>query len=286
MGENKRSQVYGGELRFEDVAHCYTWNGTPVPGVTSILKQLAKPALINWAAGMSSEHVLSNFREGMSRNDMELLCREAKGAHNRVRDKAANTGSRVHSYVESLFKGRELPRIEEEQAQNAIKAFEAWLKTVSINVLDSERILFSKEHWYAGTTDIIAEINGQLTIADIKTSSGIYDDMWMQLAAYTHALEEMDPSYTIKQWLIIRLDKKTGQFEVGRMGRNSLYIDAFLDCRRLDKHRKLMEELKHEHLQILTQPIELSVVRAKRRPATAVPKTRTKRQQIHITGEQ
>lgn len=285
MGENKKVNAFGGELRFEDVAHCYTWNGTPVPGVTSILKQLNKPALINWAAGAAADHVLSQYQEGMNRNAMELLCREAKGAHNRIRDKAAVTGTKVHSYVEALFKGRSLPSVDDEQARNAISAFESWLKTININVLESEQILFSKQHWYAGTADIIAEIEGQLTLADIKTSSGIYDEMWMQLAAYTQALEEMRSELSIKQWLIIRLDKKTGAFEVGRMTRNSLYIDAFLDCRRLDKARKLMEELKNEHLQILTRPVQLSLVRAKRGPAIRQRAARPKRQQIVITGE-
>lgn len=245
---SKSLRVYDGRLDFNEEAHVYTFNGTPVRGVTSTLKVINKPALIQWAANMASGWVKDNFKEGMSSKDVELLCREAARAHNKVRDTAAGIGTEVHAFVEASLKGEPLPKITTPEALASCNAFLDWRTKHEIKPIANEQILFSREHWYAGTCDIIAEIDGQITIADIKTSSGIYPEMFMQIAAYTIALEEMRPDFKIARWMIVRLDKKSGQLEVGEMARTQLYMDAFLACATLDKKMKLIEEFKNEHM--------------------------------------
>lgn len=241
-------KIYGGQLTFDDDAHVYQFNGTPIAGVTSILKTINKPALIQWSATTAANFVKDHWHEGMGKNDIELLCREAARAHNKVRDTAAGIGTEVHSFVEASLKGQPLPKITSEAAFQACNAFMNWRQQHTIKSLANEQILFSKNWWYAGTADILAMVDGKLTLADIKTSSGIYPEMFMQVGAYTNALEEMRPDLKIEQWMIVRLDKKTGQLEVGSMPRTQIYIDAFLRCRELAKCIQTIEELKHEHL--------------------------------------
>jgi hypothetical protein len=261
---NKSLSVYGGKLTFNEEEHVYQFDGTPIAGVTSILKTINKPALIQWAASMAANHVKSHYLEGMSKNDMDLLCREAATAHNKFRDKAAGIGTEVHAVVEASLKGQPLPRISTEEALAACNAFMDWRQKHDIRPIANEQILFSKEWWYAGTADIIAEIDGQVTIADIKTSSGIYPEMFMQIAAYTNALEEMRPELQIAQWMIVRLDKKTGQLEVGRMARQQIYIEAFLRCRQLAKTIQAIEDLRHEHL--VTTKTQVRTTRDRKTP--------------------
>ncbi len=265
---NKSLSIYGGRLAFDEDEHVYTFDGTPVAGVTSILKTINKPALIQWAASMAANHVKANWREGMSKADVDLLCKQAATAHNKFRDTAAGIGTEVHAVVEAYMKGKPVPQISSDEALNACNAFLDWKSKHDIKPIANEQILFSKQWWYAGTADIFAEIDGQVTIADIKTSSGIYPEMFMQIAAYTNALEEMDPGVQIQQWMIVRLDKKTGQLEVGRMARQQVYIDAFLRCRELAKAIQTIEELKNVHL--VTTKSEVRPAR-ERKTATRAP---------------
>lgn len=55
----------------------------------------------------------------------------------------------------------------------------------------SEQLVFSGEHVYAGTADLIGTVNGRLAILDIKTGRGVYPEYKLQLAAYAVAWGEM-----------------------------------------------------------------------------------------------
>ena len=66
----EKEMIFGQELTFDADAHAYTWGGAFVPGVTSILSVIGKPALVPWAAGMAADHWLQAIKSG--RTD---LCR-------------------------------------------------------------------------------------------------------------------------------------------------------------------------------------------------------------------
>jgi hypothetical protein len=69
------------------------------------------------------------------------------------------------------------------------------------------------EHWYSGTVDIIAEVNGQLTVGDLKTSNYLSAEHLLQAAGYQIALEEEfeDP---FENRVILHLDKLGGDIKV------------------------------------------------------------------------
>jgi hypothetical protein len=202
--------LYGQELAFDEESHAYTWGGQFVPGVTSILGCIAKPALMPWAIGVTRDFWLEQVEAG--RTDWPKIHKESWSASKKLSKAAANIGQNVHLYAECFFKKQPLPELLTDQAKLGVEAFHSWFDSHKIKILASERRVFSKEHYYAGTCDFVAEIDGVLGVGDIKTSSGIYPEMRLQTAAYQHAIEEEKGMKFPVRW-IIRFDKQTGKFE-------------------------------------------------------------------------
>lgn len=230
--------IYGKELKFDEKKHAYTWDGQFVPGVTSILQCINKPALMPWAAGMASDHWLKAMKA--SRTDLEAIYKEAKGAHRKKAQDAANIGQNVHLYAECTFKKTELPKLETDQAKRGVEAFHKWLDAHKVEIVDSERRIFSKDYYYAGTCDFTAKIDGVLGVGDIKTSSGIYPEMRLQTAAYQHALEEELGMKFPVRW-IIRFDKTTGDFEAKSFYNFDLDFAGFQAALNLSKALKTID---------------------------------------------
>lgn len=202
--------IYGQELKFNEEAHVYTWGGQVVPGVTTVLKCIDKPALVQWSANMASDHFLEQVKSG--RTDHGAIHKESKVAHRKKSKDAANIGQNVHLYAERFFKKLQLPVLHTDQAKRGVEAFHKWMDAHHVEVLESERRVFSRQYFYGGTCDFVAKIDGVLGIGDIKTSSGIYNEMRLQTAAYQHALQEEKNMKFEVRW-IVRFDKKTGEFE-------------------------------------------------------------------------
>ena len=202
--------IYGQELAFNEKAHAYTWGGHFVPGVTTILQCINKPALMPWAIGVTRDYWLAAIEAG--RTDYKAIHKESWTANKRIAKDAADIGSNVHHYAECHFKKLQLPDLLSDQAKRGVEAFHKWLDSHKVEILSSERRVFSQEYYYAGTCDFVAKIDGVLGVGDIKTSSGIYPEMRFQTAAYQHALQEEKGIKFPVRW-IIRFDKKTGEFE-------------------------------------------------------------------------
>lgn len=234
MADDSKRIIFGQELSIDEAAHAYTWGGQFVPGVTSILKCIDKPALMPWAIGVTRDFWLEAVSSG--RTDFQKIHKESWNASKKISKDAANIGKNVHAYAECFFKNQPLPELTTDQAKLGVEAFHKWLDAHKVVIKASERLVFSKEHYYAGTCDFVAEIDGVLSVGDIKTSSGIYPEMRMQTAAYQHALqEEKDMKFEVR-W-IVRFDKKTGDFEAKPFYDFDLDFAGFLAALKL--HRTL-----------------------------------------------
>lgn len=233
MADQKRV-MYGEEFVFNDEKHVYTWSGQPVPGVTSILSCIAKPALMPWAIGVTRDYWLAQVQAG--RTDFAKIHKESWNASKNISKSAADIGKNVHLYAECFFKKQPLPELLTDQAKRGVEAFHKWMDEHKVEVLASERMVFSKEHYYAGMTDFIAKVDGVLCVGDIKTSSGIYPEMRMQTAAYQNALQE-ESGGKFEARLIVRFDKKTAEFEAKLFHEFDLDFQGFLAALKL--HRTL-----------------------------------------------
>lgn len=235
----KTLQMYNGEveLTFDERKHAYSYQGTFVPGVTSILRRLDKPALVQWAANMACQFIGENYAPDC---DIDGLLKDAKTAHRKMSKSAADIGSTVHECAEKALSKQVVSLPKDPQARKGFEAFMSWLYAHDIRPIVCERMVFSQRWFYAGTCDFFGHIDGELCVLDFKTSSGLYLEMLLQLAAYQIALEEETGDRIDAGW-IVRLDKKTGKFEPYRIPYSNLHRDAFLRVREMHELISKME---------------------------------------------
>lgn len=159
----------------------YMVDGYQVPGVTTVLNVLAKPALIQWANRIGLEGV-------------------SVGAYV---DALASIGTCAHYLVSADLKGEtpdtgDFTANELEAASRCVEKFEEWRLSKDFTVVESELQMVSAKHKYGGTLDVLAMVDGRLNVIDLKTGKGIYPEMLVQAAAYAelaieagHKVEEI-----------------------------------------------------------------------------------------------
>jgi len=176
---------------FDEKTHRYYLNGAQLPGVTTILGVLAKPALIQWAANMACDFVRENYTFGLSEKpevELEKVLKEARTAHAKKRDASADIGTLAHAWISRFIKGENPAR--EESLGVITDNFLKWVEEAKPKFLASEKVVYSEKWWFAGCLDFLCEIDGKKFLGDIKTGSGIYPEMFWQTAGYQIALEE------------------------------------------------------------------------------------------------
>ena len=103
----------------------------------------------------------------------------------------------------------------DEKAANSINAFREWIKQNEVEWLAAEQRVYSRTHNYAGTVDAVARVNGEFAVIDFKTSAKIYEEYYLQVAAYSKCVEDIygepvDGAY------ILRFDKESGKFDADK----------------------------------------------------------------------
>lgn len=162
-------------------ANGYTIDGIWYPRVTSIVGIKAKPALYMYYAGLPS------YKAGEA-----------------IKARSAEEGTLVHETIEAILKKE--PVAIPPNIKPTVDAFNKFHSQHEIIPLKVEERVVSKRHGYAGTIDVLAEVDGRVGILDIKTSIAIYRDFGMQTAAYVEAFSE-DPNLPPLASWILRLDQ-------------------------------------------------------------------------------
>lgn len=116
---------------------------------------------------------------------------------------AGDKGSRVHEALSAILAGQEvridskfvskLSGREEELSMeeiDCILSFVAWKASLeSFEPIAWDITVFSEQHGYAGSIDLVARINGELYVVDFKTSKQVWAEYELQVSAYRQALE-------------------------------------------------------------------------------------------------
>lgn len=171
-------------------------DGSTVPGVTTVLGILNKPALVPWANDL-----------GLQGIDVRLYV-----------DKMANIGTLAHYLIECDLK-EETPVLdiyapeEINLAENCLLSYYEWKKKHNPKVIASELRLVSEQHGFGGTVDLYCEIDGERWLVDFKTGRAIYPEMITQLAAYARLLVEHNKLVDKTQILRIGRDETEGYEE-------------------------------------------------------------------------
>ena len=70
-----------------------------------------------------------------------------------------------------------------------LKFYDFWSKHKP-ELISTEEFVFSDEHKYAGTADLLVKMDGETWLLDLKTSNNLHRSYNLQLAAYAKAIEE------------------------------------------------------------------------------------------------
>ena len=228
-------------LEFDEAKHWYKVEGEFRPSVTGILRAtVAKPALIYWAVNCATNYVDEFFGEVgnsdstmyISEDDIKNLKSGMKGAHNKVSSSAQKIGKDFHKYAEDavswkLGNSTDIPELPtDHQTLNSVNAFREWVNLNEIKWLSSEEKIYHRELKFAGTVDAVAEVNDEFCVIDWKTGSGIYEEMYLQCAAYAKTIEDIY-GRNVDAFYILRLDKKTGAYEAVRSSDVDEHFSAF-----------------------------------------------------------
>lgn len=113
------------------------------------------------------------------------------GAYETYMHNVSSLGSRLHAYFEGDMMGKSMPdeQITEDMLPG-IESYHTWKDEHDVEVVDTEKVLFSSKYRIAGTRDLKVKVDGQLYIADWKTGS-VQDKAFAQLAMYCYMGREM-----------------------------------------------------------------------------------------------
>lgn len=204
------------KFEFNEKNHRYTLDDKPLTGVTTILGVIAKPALIPWAVKMCADYVEEEVKKIIKKDTWQKemgdkwadILKQSKLAWRQKRDKAGDIGTKVHDAIEQFIKHGTEPKLDKQ----GMKMFEHFRKWADENVgewVESEKRLYSKECWFAGTVDMIfKDKEGKTWIGDIKTSNAIYPEYYAQMGGYHIAYDEMGNKEPIVGYQVIRIGKK------------------------------------------------------------------------------
>lgn len=180
-------------LKYFDKSHRYKLDGQWVPGVTTILGVLDKPALKKWAARTVAEYVADNpdgidELRAMGRGPMVDAL---KGVPFQTFEDAGDRGNILHDYAEQLLHGQDVDvdPVHVPVMESALNFMEDW----HIDPVLIEFPVASREHQWAGTGDLIADYTHPQTgaagtaIFDWKSGKALYPEYAWQLNAYAHA---------------------------------------------------------------------------------------------------
>lgn len=193
----------------------YSWPPTEpheftVTSVTSALKHgLPKPFLVGWAVKKTAECAVADhdiIAAMLAKpNGKKAALGHLKGSRYRDMSDKADRGNIVHAAVDAYLADKPFSKEEIEEQLIAAQTPQYMLASTlgmiqgAISFLDdaepevhwNEATVYSRQHGYAGTADIICTVGiggGRYpAIIDFKTSPNIYDETALQLTAYARA---------------------------------------------------------------------------------------------------
>ena len=172
------------ELTFDEKRHIYQLNSIEIPSVTTLMKPLSD--------------------------------RTYKDVDPDVLKKAAERGTSVHMACENyaLYGIEDCPL----EYMGYFDAFKRWWDETKPVVLAPECQVYHKELGYAGTTDLLCEIRGVVTIVDYKTTAKMEPMLvGVQLEGYGRAWDSH--GVMVEDRIALHL-QKAGKYSVNHFPKN------------------------------------------------------------------
>ena len=198
-------------------------SGERVPGVTTILGLLDKPAIHYWIADIT--------KQGYD--------------WTKYRDDKGDIGSLAHAMIMAELKGEvidtlEYSKVQIDQAENCYLSWLEWRKGRGMKHICIETPLVSERHQFGGTPDYLGWIDGLLVLGDYKTG-GIWREAYIQTCAYRELL--IENGYETPEKIIILGIPRSEDEKFQEILYTSFYAgwEAFLCLSRLNELLKIIK---------------------------------------------
>jgi len=227
---------------------CHACKGTGdtqrarVESVSTICDRiLPKDGLPPWSERAGIHGTIEAVRLGLitaetTDEEAVAIVRANKLGADAERNRAADRGLNVHALLEAyMLEGRPPnPAEHPEHHRPFIRGLVKWLLWADPEPEAVELIVADPERGYAGRLDLIAQINGRLTLVDLKTqeNGAIYESAHVQCRLYRDA-EERWGEYRPQDALVVVADGHGGFREM------PLLADAELSNHALDYYRRI-----------------------------------------------
>jgi hypothetical protein len=159
----------GDTVFYRDSQHRYflvTEDGLEsLTSVTSVLKVIDKPGLLRAGVALALA----------GQDPFEVWA------------KASTRGTSVHNALEELAQFGTIPDLESfvEEDRGYVSGLCSWWAMYSPSTIKTEVIVASPDLLVAGRFDLLCEIDGVVTLVDLKTGKGkVYKEHWLQLSLY------------------------------------------------------------------------------------------------------
>lgn len=220
---------------------------------------------------MVAEYAVNNVDDwaGMAKNDPRGAIDLLKRSPYRSTSEKADMGTIVHSAVEAYIADKPLTDDQlREMLEEARVPLARWKATKGYiagaleflfdhepEILHSEATVYSREHGYAGTADLVAKLriggSTRAAILDFKTSKSIYDEMGLQLCAYSRAdfvglndgTEQPLCDEPIRDGVVVRL-MPSGRYELAAFSLTDELFNVFLHAKGVATSRETVAQAR------------------------------------------
>lgn len=263
-----------------DAPRTYAWPPLPphefeVISVTSAIGGgMPKPYLVGWAAKVTAQKAIDDhdiIAAMLAKGDERGAIEHVKRARFQDSGTKADRGTIVHGALEAYLAGKPLGKeTVEAQLKEARVPVAMWRSTAAMinglmeflydeepEVYWSESTVYSRQHGYAGTADLICRmrVGGSMVpvIADVKTSKSIYDETALQLCAYSRAdfvgLDDgteapLTPDGEPIQYGVVVRPTASGKYEKAVFTLTDEVFDLFLGCLKVARGKGVLDTVR------------------------------------------
>ena len=187
------------EFKIIKRAHVYTAGGVNYPSVTKILGVIdngKSNALAIWARRealkLAQNELFGALDNGtaLTYENVSEIIKSADRQPDKLKDAAADLGTRVHDAIDAFVLGKD-PVLDEETTVGFTN-FVNWLSSENIRIISGDIPVASPQWGFGGRLDAVGvNDKDQIVILDWKTSNALRAEYPLQVAAYAIAFQEM-----------------------------------------------------------------------------------------------
>ena len=202
----------------DDGGRKYLRGDTEYTSVTSLISStLHNFGIPKWRA----EWIAFQLEKFNGRKLTRILSNDIVTAADKEMEKSASIGTHMHNIIECLLKDEDVNDVPD-QLEPAVQAWLKWRRRhIEWELIATEVGVYGTYEGvnYAGQVDALFRLNNQYMVVDWKTSSGLYESSFLQVAGYAHALKGMYGMTPTVKAMVVRLVNDYPRTEDGKKDR-------------------------------------------------------------------